>query len=199
MKNFYSYKKVYHRNSTDQIDSIMSYENSNNSPTYYSLPNWELDDREVYFYNNQNLVDTIETEDWYGSWHPRYKATYNYDADGDLLTEIIQYESGGNYINSDKRVYTYAFPVSTDNELVEAVDCKFQNPYLSGSTLSCIGLTENKDYRVILHDVLGRQVVRQRITGNQPFSIQESIPMGMYILTIQDEEQLLFTEKIIVK
>lgn len=199
MKNVTSYKMVYHRSNNTQIDSMISYENTNNSTTYYTAPVWELDYRQDYTYNSQGLVSIIEQSSWFGIWQLIYQTDYQYDADGDLITEILQYVSGGNYFNSDKITYTYAFPVSNNNEIVEVVDCKFQNPYRMGGTLSCMGLTENKDYHVVLHDILGREVSRQRITGNQLFSIQENITTGMYILTIQDDEQLLFTKKMIVK
>jgi|GEM_PF-3658079 len=99
---------------SDTLDIFnLEYENGNMSTSYSRHKEdgeWNIDEKLDFTYDNGILVEAIQS--MYidaGQWEPQYKTTYEYNADGKLITEIsYDWEDNSTWFPSDKTEYSYS-------------------------------------------------------------------------------------------
>lgn len=189
--------------------SLSSYTyNDNDHMTEYVYQRWVNSSwveshRMFYIYNNNgNIVEYgLKYFDTNGTvtagW--RYLRDYN---DDNLITSYTSQNwntETADWQNELKSVYYYSPVNGIISPKSETIFCEFQNPYITGTTISCTLLSGNKNYLLSLFDIKGNSILQKQIKGNCPFSIDKPLPEGLYMLVINSENERVYTKKVIMQ
>lgn len=172
---------------------------------------WDGTDWENYARQQHNLADSIREdrlEFWdasAGSWNNDARAIAQYD--NGLLQMQASIQSwdmaGSDWTNTaNTRQCTHAWSQRTSTSISSTrpqLDCTMTNPYRVYEPIHCESLQSGKHYDLRLIDMQGRTVYQQSVQGGQQFSIDRSLPTGVYSLSIAEDRQMRFLRKIIVQ
>lgn len=76
--------------------------------------------------------------------------------------------------------------------------CPIPNPYRMGTPFFCEGLPADQPVEVLLADVTGRIVYRQRLNTANTIQLNGTLPGGLYVLVIQQPDQRLHVQKLVI-
>jgi hypothetical protein len=141
------------------------------------------------------------TETWYKFLTFGYRVLYEYDQSGNKTVVTTQNWNVriNNWQNTLKDVYYYSPFTDIKNPNPEAMACEFRNPYLPGTLIHCTMLKSGEIYKLALYNMAGSCVTRQQINGSEPFSMDKSLPEGLYLLTIDSQQQRVYAKKLIIQ
>lgn len=94
--------------------------------------------------------------------------------------------------------YYYQACISSVSELSKATgDCRLANPF---STVGDSGVCDfsTSEATLYLHDILGRQITEQKIQAGTSFNLPEVNQPGLYLLSLQNKNTLLWQDKVII-
>ena len=77
------------------------------------------------------------------------------------------------------------------------IECKYPNPFIQGNEINCV-LENGKDYELSIFDIQGRIIYYTSMSGNTSLNFNQQLPNGLYILTIQDERNIVYRDKLII-
>lgn len=172
--------------------------------------NWNEDDstwndktRTANFYDEKDLLTRFTVAQWETSpqtWVYTRQGFYMYDKDGDPVEHILQnWNENEEWENSIRFRYVYKkvldIPEATHNE---RVNCKWNHPSPSNICFTCNGLAEGENYIIHLVSFEGKVVSDKVIKGGQHFCIQHPPLTGLYLLTIRDRKQMIFSTKLFI-
>ncbi len=106
--------------------------------------------------------------------------TYAYNGVQDIFTQITQ----ANFFYSTIELS----PVSLQAPIATNTDCKFTNPYLIGSNISCTLENPEPLLGVKIYDLQGRLLFHKKMEGQElvHFAIEAPLAAGLYILSLEN-------------
>ena len=160
------------------------------------------------FYKKSGAIRQDLMQDWdtmAGAWNDRFRMLTQYDSNGNLIQEAgIQSWDGnnstwGNTEKSRRCLHSWS-PInatSLDPQLPE-LSCTLANPYRVYEPISCESMEQGKQYDVRLMDMQGRTVYQKSVPGGDVFSVDRTLPTGIYHLSIYENQQMRFLRKIVI-
>ncbi len=188
---------------------FMTYNDQNNLVESISQ-SWDIDSlywKNVYKYtyeydgsNNQimTLVEYFTSE-----WNLSSKAEYSFDSNNNRIQELgFYYESnyepfGWNPTYRRDHFWGENTPSSILEVTSNEIECKYPNPFIQGNEINCV-LENGKDYEFSIFDIQGRMIYHRNMLGNSSLSLDQELAKGVYILTIQDERNIVYRDKLII-
>ena len=146
-----------------------------------------------YWYKYYNTNTGVVSFGW------RNQSEYNENNQLLIATAQNWNSETADWQNSQKSVYYYSPLNGIDLPNSEISGCEFQNPYITGAPISCLVFKASESYMLSVYDMTGNLVIHQQISGNKPFSIDKSLPEGLYMLIINSQTELVYAKKIIIQ
>ncbi|MEM7371344.1 MAG: T9SS type A sorting domain-containing protein [Bacteroidota bacterium] len=167
---------------------------------------WVNDIRQFYQKDGSNRNDLMQEWDTVaGEWNDRFRSVTRFDSDKNLIIEAgIQAwdEQAVTWGNLEKSRMCEHFwsPISATalGPQLPDLHCTLTNPYRVYEPIYCESLQAGKQYDVRLMDMQGRTVYERNISGGEIFSVDRSLPIGVYQLGIYDKQQIRFVRKIVI-
>jgi hypothetical protein len=144
------------------------------------------------------------------SWNPnenqwdlfsRHQAVYE---DGRILLDRgWQYwdDGQGDWINgaASLRRQHYWSDIMVSTETISQLEsCPIPNPYRMGTPFFCEGLPVGQPLELLLTDMMGQTVYRQRLTAATAIQLNGTLPGGLYVLSIQGQNTRLHVQKLVI-
>ena len=155
--------------------------------------------------DNNNRLDIRQIWDASSnSWISEARTLARYDSDFNLTEEVgIQVWDGTGWVNGETSRRCLHFwseeSLTSIRPQLPQMSCELSNPYRSYSPIRCDAMQTGKSYNVRLSDMQGRLVLDQSISGANSFSIDKKIPQGIYNLNIYQNQQILFSKKLLIR
>ncbi len=170
------------------------------STAYFSNENWVNSTRITHAYNGLGL-ETSSTDYWWNfnteSWSPSLRVNTIYDKATlqpvEFLTENFEHTNFAWDINQHRENFWNALTPAFSNAQ-NSLDCFMSNPYVTGSSIVCDGLTRGK---LSVYDVLGRLRLEQSFSGQT--AIHQRLEAGSYFFVIRRENGETARRKILVR
>ena len=89
--------------------------------------------------------------------------------------------------------------VSTSIPNQQTIELQMANPYPLGSPIFLNGTEQEKAYTISLYSLEGKLEFKERIRPGSTFQITESVPTGIYFVSISNGAYLNFTKKVIIE
>lgn len=164
---------------------------------------WNDKTRTANFYDEKDLLVRFTLAQWEiasQTWVYTRQGFYTYDKEGDPIEYILQnWNENEEWENSIRFRYVYKkvldVPEITHNEYI---NCKWSHPSTGTICFTCNGLTEGLNYVICLVSFEGKVISDRVIKGGQHFCIQHPPLTGLYLLTIRDRKQLIFSTKLFI-
>ncbi len=118
--------------------------------------------------------------------------TYAYNAVQDIFTQVTQ----ANYFYSLIELTT----VSLQSPIPSNTECKFINPYIIGSDISCSLENPEPILGVKVYDLQGKLLLHKKIQGQEliRFAIEKHLVSGLYILSLENSSGEIGHHKLLV-
>ncbi len=211
-----------HRNTYTYLNNHLSVELQETWDDTLTVPAWANSSRTYITYFADYKTQEILSQDWTTIWVDVSRAIFNsagqpvefwykfltfgsrslfeYNQSNLILNNITQkWNTGTNgWLNQLKSVYYYSLMTDVTSPKPDALACEFQNPYVPGSLIRCGMLKAGEAYELSLYDMTGNRVYRQLIRGGLPFSINTFQPEGLYLLTLNSNNDRIYAQKIIM-
>ena len=177
-----------------------SYDVNNEVDTFYrydwddTSQDWKLDSRRVHIRDNNSEI--LTDQEWDGTaWVNDQRFTYTFTDQGNYETFIwdIWLDSEWKLSNETKHFYSEK-TVSTSAVATNPANCQLINS-LKRANIRC-ELADIVNAQLEVYDLLGRLQYQQAITAQQEVDLQNYLPQGFYLVSIQVNKQLLFLQKI---
>jgi hypothetical protein len=140
------------------------------------------------------------------AWENGFRALAQYDSSFNLVAEAGIQAWDGNISDwgntQETRACEHFYSPASATSLVPdlpQLNCNLSNPYRAYEPFYCESLQPGQNYDLRLLDMQGRTVYQQLIPGGAPFSIDRTLPAGVYNLSIFEDQQLQFVRKIIIQ
>ncbi len=152
---------------------------------------------------NFNATDqvTLRTELlWNGDQWTNYYQTNNvYDANANLIRfEVSNWEiNQWRLLNSCDFYVRFHHPVAAQ-ETLQPVFCEMPNPIAPGQSFYCPHLPKGQTFFLGISDLNGQLVQMENIENQGFISISNSLPSGMYVATLFNEQGVFSTQKLII-
>jgi len=185
-------------NSFDQIiEEIGTTPNQNASLSYYYTSAYD---------SLQRLEEVIEYSGWPTgrTWKRRSKYLFLYDTDGKMYRANKYNWVSSASTWSDLNHCDYfgkKYPITSIEEEFDASPpfCDFPNPYQSNMPFTCEQMESHRRYTLSLLDLSGRVLQIKIYWGSEKLVFDVKIPEGLYVLLIQEGNQLLGSQKIVIR
>lgn len=172
----------------------------------YADTSWVNNIRQAYFKTGSVREDVMQKWDTVsGTWNHRFRVLTRFDSVSNLEQEAgIQAWNDGiaAWRNTDKsRLCTHSWSQVSATGIepqLPDLNCTLTNPYRVYEPIRCDELLPGKTYDVRLMDMQGRTVYRKAVPGGDIFSVDHTLPTGVYHLSIFENQQLRFLRKIMI-
>ena len=212
-KNYIKYSYTYDANN-NQISSL--------SPIWNGSA-WENNSQSNYTYDaSNNQISRLE-QHWYGSaWEIWFKNTYTYDANNNKTSGLSQIWNRSSWENTSQTNFTYDannfrksfvsksfsggiisltdsayyyFHVVTTgvNDLMSQNEGIIVYPNPFGNELK-ISRSGNSDGEVVLYDMLGKEILREKISNQETIINTEKLSSGFYLLKYSEGNKIKNTK-----
>jgi hypothetical protein len=133
-----------------------------------------------------------------GDWVNKSQVNYTYDSH-DLLTEkVSQNWAGSSWLNSSKSDYFYSPYGGISEPPSKEKPCFYANPMVTGTMIYCPGFKTGDKYTLRLCSLSGVDVYRTTFMGGEAVTISRSLIPGLYILIMEENDHILYKDKIVV-
>jgi hypothetical protein len=185
---------VFHYNSDNQCVKIEIFSDVVLADTIVSVKNYEV--TQTLNENNQPhtvLYYTIDNE--YDPYDFNYRWVYNYDNDGNVLSEILYGISDTSDVGYafEKYYYTYNSPSNVLEYNLKSIFI-FPNPAQSQFTI-----TNTENTTIQLYNILGQKVKQVTSTEANTIIQTENLSAGMYVLKVEKENAVIMKKIQITK
>ena len=159
--------------------------------------------RYVYSYKpSGDTLSAIHTE-WDvpgAAWVNNSQALYTYDLNGMISEELDQTwpTAGSSWVNSKKTDYFYSDFIGINELSAINKPCIYANPVKAGNSIYCPDFTAGNDYILRVYSLSGTLVNRIPLKGGQSVIIPQSLSPGLYFLTIEEGNKVVYKDKIVV-
>jgi hypothetical protein len=135
-----------------------------------------------------------------GDWVNKSQVSYTYDSH-DLLTEKVGQAwvvSSSSWLNSSKSDYFYSPFGGIWEHPSKEKPCIYANPMVTGSMIYCPDFKTGEQYTLRVCSLSGVDVYRTTFMGGEEVKISRSLIPGLYFLIIEENNQVVYKDKIIV-
>ena len=180
--------------------------------TGWALQNWKDSSwinhiRQRYFPANAIRQDIMQRWDTTAmDWVNGFRSLTRFDSDNNLIREagIQRWNIGAteweNTANSYECTHFWSpSPATGIRDQLPDLSCLLTNPYRVYTPIQCESLLPGKQYEVRVTDMQGRTVHQQIVPGGHTFSINRRLPVGIYHLSIFENQQLAHIQKLMIR
>ncbi|MEM7375447.1 MAG: T9SS type A sorting domain-containing protein [Bacteroidota bacterium] len=163
---------------------------------------WENDSRTFHTYHLNGKWEMRETNRWRDSmWTDRRKMEIDFNAydEREQFRAFDYQSSSAQWIMEEKKDYFWSETIMSNSATVHEFRCEFPNPIRVDQAYHCSSLEAGKPYELQLYDLNGRLVQAARLLGHEPFQLSGDFSPGLYMLTILDDQQLVYRRKVIIE
>ena len=144
---------------------------------------WDNYSLDTYTYDANNNQTSYLSQYWNGSsWYNIFQYTYTYDANNFRKSSVHKFFNSIGTINYADSAYYYFHLVTTGvNDLMSQNEGILVYPNPFGNELKISG-SGNGGGEVILFDVLGKEILREKISNEETIINTEKLMSGFYLL-----------------
>ena len=171
--------------------STYTYDANNNQTSYlfqdWNGSIWDNGFQYTYTYDANNNQTSSLSQIWNGStWDNDFQYTYTYDANNFMQSYVLKFFNSIGTISSADSAYYYFHVVNTGvNDLMSQNEGILVYPNPFGNELKISG-SGNGGGEVILFDVLGKEILREKISNEETIINTEKLLPGFYLLNYTD-------------
>ena|GEM_PF-2322836 len=159
--------------------------------------------RDVYIYGSSGDTTTWLTEHWSVSgnaWANKSQVNYTYDSHDLLSEKVIQSweNSTSSWQDSLKSDYFYSQFGGINEPPAKEKPCFYSNPMVIGSPIYCPDFKGGDLYTLRVCSLSGSEVYRTNFVGGEAVMITRSLTPGLYILIIEENNDILYKDKVVV-
>lgn len=166
---------------------------------------WENEARQEAVNNGTTRDEVMKT--WNAgtqSWEDEVRMTVELNQNTYIVRETgnqIWDQASNDWINSNQtRQCRYFWTTDQVNSLTPTfpqMNCHLENPYRAYSPIDCEAMTPGREYTIRLIDIQGRTVYQQMVEGGRQISVDRTVPQGVYVLTISEDNRLQYSRKVL--
>jgi hypothetical protein len=159
--------------------------------------------RNLYTYNGSSDTLTIINQSWDlpgSTWLNKSQELYTYETHN-LLSETLTQNwatATSTWENAKKSDYYYSEFIGINEHQAKSKPCFYANPMVAGSAIYCPDFNVGTQYILRLCSLTGSEVYRSQFLGGESVKIPQSITSGLYLLIIEQNNAILYKDKVIV-
>jgi len=133
-------------------------------------------------------------------WANQSQVLYTYDSHN-LLTEELEKSwtsASSTWENTKKSDYFYSEFIGIDEHPAKERPCFYANPMVMGNSIYCPDFKTGEEYLLRFNSLSGKEVYRTVFRGGETVRISNSLAPGLYFLIIQENNNILYQDKIVI-
>ncbi len=133
-------------------------------------------------------------------WVNKSQVNYTYDSINYLSERVTQdwINSTSSWQDSLKSDYFYFSPSGIGEHPALQRPCIYSNPMMTGSPIYCPDFKVGDTYTLRVCSLSGLEVYRTTFNGGEAVTINRSLSPGLYFLIIEQNNTLLYKDKVVV-
>jgi hypothetical protein len=156
-------------------------------------------------YTYQSTGDTLSHiyQEWDvpgNDWANKTQVVYTYESHNLLSEELNQSwtSASSSWVNTKKSDYFYSEFIGIGEHPVKEKPCFYANPMAAGNSIYCPDFRPGNKYTLRVCSLSGSEVYRTAFTGGESVMISESLASGLYFLIIEENNRILYKDKVVL-
>lgn len=137
-----------------------------------------------------------------GAWVKNHRRVWNWNAVGEVESFIrsFKHPTLDQWLENTKIDYYWtALPPNAVADRFENLPCSLPNPMKQGQSYYCDALESNQMYQLRIHTLMGQSLSKQWIRGDEAIRIDNSLPQGLYVISLLKEGKLVYRDKVFLE
>jgi hypothetical protein len=159
--------------------------------------------RNLYTYSSKGDTLTWVNQVWNvpnSGWANKSQVLYTYDSHNLLVEELEQNwtSASSSWVNATKFDYFYSEFIGIGEHPAKEKPCFYANPMVEGNSIYCPDFKAGDEYLLRVCSLSGIEVYRTDFRGGEAVIISKSLAPGLYFLIIEENDNILYQDKIVI-